>query len=74
VGVSGGGDNMAAGRKRKPTVLKVLEGNPGKRPLNKNGPKPKPVAPKTPKHLNSVAKKEWKRVAAEPTEPVCLNK
>lgn len=26
------------GRKPKPTALKVLEGNPGKRPLNKNEP------------------------------------
>jgi len=29
-----------AGRKPKPTALKIIEGNPGKRPLNKNEPKP----------------------------------
>lgn len=62
---------MAAGRKPTPTNLKILYGNPGKRPLPQNEPKPKPVAPKTPKHLNSVAKKEWKRVAAE-LEPLGL--
>ena len=28
------------GRKPKPTALKVLEGNPGKRPLNENEPIP----------------------------------
>ena len=28
------------GRKPKPTALKIIEGNPGKRPLNHNEPKP----------------------------------
>ncbi|MEQ8198694.1 MAG: phage terminase small subunit P27 family, partial [Clostridiaceae bacterium] len=32
------------GRKPKPTAIKVLEGNPGKRPLNKNEPKPEKKA------------------------------
>ncbi len=49
----------------KPTVLKILQGNPGKRPLNKNEPKPKPVAPKCPSWLDKEAKREWKRVAPE---------
>ncbi|HZK10243.1 MAG TPA: phage terminase small subunit P27 family, partial [Clostridia bacterium] len=34
------------GRKPKPTALKVLEGNPGKRPLNKNEPQPERKAPR----------------------------
>jgi P27 family predicted phage terminase small subunit len=46
----------------KPTALKLLEGNPGKRKLNTNEPKPKLVAPKCPGHLDEVAKKEWKRL------------
>ena len=33
------------GRPPKPTAIKELEGNPGKRLLNKNEPKPKKVAP-----------------------------
>jgi P27 family predicted phage terminase small subunit len=49
----------------KPTVLKVLQGNPGKRPLNQNEPKPKPIAPKCPSWLDKEAKREWKRVAPE---------
>ena len=53
------------GRKPKPTNLKVLEGNPGQRPLNENEPKPKPVAPKPPTWLRKEAKKEWKRAAKE---------
>lgn len=49
----------------KPTKLKLLEGNPGKRPLPQNEPKPKPIAPKCPSWLDKEAKKEWKRLAPE---------
>ncbi len=49
----------------KPTHLKVLAGNPGKRPINEDEPKPKPIAPKCPSWLDKEAKKEWKRVAPE---------
>lgn len=31
---------MSSGRKPKPTYLKILEGNPGRRPLNVNEPLP----------------------------------
>ena len=50
------------GRKPKPTALKVLEGNPGKRPLNTDEPKPKKKAPKCPSWLEPEAKKEWRRM------------
>lgn len=53
------------GRKPKPTALKIIQGNPGKRPLNKNEPKPKPIAPKCPAWLHKDAKREWKRIAPE---------
>lgn len=51
----------------KPTVLKILEGNPGKRPLNKNEPRPIPIAPKCPWWLkkDKIAYNEWKRVSGE---------
>jgi len=51
--------------KFKPTALKILEGNPGKRPLNLNEPKPKPITPNCPRWLLPEAKKEWKRVVPE---------
>lgn len=51
------------GRKPKPSHLKEVEGNPGKRPLNENEPRPRPVAPACPRWLPPEAKKEWKRVA-----------
>ena len=57
---------MQSGPKPKPTRLKILAGNPGKRPLNKQEPKPPagklPVAPP---HLNRIAKKEWRRLAKD---------
>jgi len=53
------------GRKPKPTALKVLEGNPGKRPLNKNEPKPEKKAPRCPSWLEPEAKKEWRRMSKQ---------
>lgn len=55
----------ARGPVPKPTKLKLIEGNPGKRPLNQNEPKPEPIAPDPPKWLTGEAKKEWLRVAPE---------
>lgn len=52
------------GRKPLPTSLKVLRGNPGKRPLNHREPKPgsKAKLPKAPSFLNDRAKKEWRNM------------
>mgnify|MGYP001261932728 CR=1 FL=1 len=51
------------GQNRKPTQLKVIQGNPGKRPLNPNEPKPAPVAPKMPKGLDRYGRQAWQRLA-----------
>ena len=48
-----------AGRKPKPTALKKLEGNPGKRKLNTKEPMPGKGMPDCPKWLLPEAKKEW---------------
>ena len=50
------------GRKPTPTAIKMLEGNPGKRALNNNEPKPAKKAPRCPSWLEDEAKKEWKRM------------
>ena len=50
------------GPKPKPTAIKILEGNPGKRPLNLNEPKPLQIAPECPDWLLDEAKKELKNV------------
>ena len=54
---------MRRGRKPIPTEIKILEGNPGKRPLNTHEPKPLKKAPPCPKWLEAEAKKEWRRLA-----------
>lgn len=53
------------GRKPKPTAIKELEGNPGKRPLNGSEPTPKRKAPACPKWLDADARKEWRRLAKQ---------
>lgn len=51
------------GRKPKPTALKVVEGNPGRRPLNKDEPQLPPGVPEAPAHMTPGARAEWGRVA-----------
>ena len=51
------------GRKPTPTAIKVLEGNPGKRPLNDREPQPAKKAPSCPKWLETDAKREWRRLS-----------
>ena len=53
------------GRRPKPTRLKVLTGNPGKRALNESEPTPEPNVPDCPPELGEVARREWNRLAAE---------
>jgi P27 family predicted phage terminase small subunit len=53
------------GRKPKPTAVKELEGNPGKRALNKREPKPVSSIPSCPNHLSGIARQEWGRLTKE---------
>ena len=53
------------GRRPKPTRLKMLTGNPGKRPFNMNEPKPDAEIPDCPPELGPVAQKEWHRLSIE---------
>lgn len=52
------------GRKPKPNALKNLQGNPGKRPMNKHEPKPKSSV-KKPRGMGKGAKKFWSQHAPE---------
>ena len=56
---------MMRGRRPKPTRIKALTGNPGKRPLNAHEPRPEPAAPECPVELSPVARQEWMRLTAE---------
>lgn len=51
------------GRKPVPTALRLVTGNPGKRPVNPHEPKPPIAIPTCPAHLSPSAKAEWKRLA-----------
>ena len=53
------------GRKPKPTAIKKVTGNPGKRALNKKEPKPEVTLPACPAHLHGTARTEWKRITKE---------
>ena len=52
---------MRAGRKPKPTHLKLLAGHPGHRPLPESEPQPNAVdeTMQPPKHLSGEARAEW---------------
>ena len=55
-----------AGRKPKPTAVKRLEGNPGRRPLNDDEPQPaKSISLDAPSYLDDCAAGEWRRLAEE---------
>lgn len=51
-----------AGRKAVPTALRLIRGNPGKRPLPKHEPRARLVAPDPPKRLQPVARSMWKEL------------
>jgi P27 family predicted phage terminase small subunit len=53
------------GRPAKPTALKLLQGNAGKRKLNKNEPSPDAlvVVPEPPEWFGAIAVAAWQQVA-----------
>jgi len=56
---------MQTGRKRKPTALKLILGNPGRRPLPAREPRPDTSPPAPPEWLTPEALAEWQRRAPE---------
>jgi P27 family predicted phage terminase small subunit len=58
-------ENVMRGRKPKPTKLKLVTGNPGKRRLNVDEPQPRLAAPSCPKWLSKRAKAKWRQLAPE---------
>jgi P27 family predicted phage terminase small subunit len=45
--------------------MKMLTGNPGKRALNSDEPRPEPAVPECPPELSPVAQREWARLVVE---------
>lgn len=53
------------GRRPKPTHLKALMGNPGKRSLSGSEPQPEAIVPSCPPELGPAAQREWNRLVAD---------
>lgn len=62
------------GRKPKPTALKKLAGNPGKRPLNEAEPIPPSGVAACPTDLSPDAQTEWNRIAPDLIEMGVLSR
>jgi phage terminase small subunit len=56
---------MITGRKPKPTQLKLVTSNPGKRQVNRKAAKAKAAIPASPNHLTADALEDWNRGATE---------
>src|SRR5690554_2251440 len=58
---------MSRGRKPTPTHLKIVTGNPGKRPLPESEPQPKKIRkrPPAPDHMSEGAKAIWEHLVKE---------
>ena len=56
------------GPPKKPTALKIIQGNPGKRPLPKDEPRLPVVAPDPPDTLSEDARKHWDRIVGQLAE------
>ena len=54
---------MIRGPKPKPTAMRRMQGNPGKRGYNHAEPQPPEGMPDCPAHLNAAARDEWDRLA-----------
>ncbi len=50
------------GKPPTPTAIRVMEGNPSRRPLPVNEPRPKTAEPEMPGHLDREARRQWKRL------------
>lgn len=53
------------GRKRKPTHMRLLEGNAGHRPVNPAEPHPERGVPSCPKHLSARAKQTFRKLGKQ---------
>jgi P27 family predicted phage terminase small subunit len=51
-----------SGRKKKPTLLKLVTGNPGRRPINPTEPEPAPGEVLAPDWLDEEARKKWAEI------------
>ena len=67
--MASGGARRGAGRKRTPTRLRVLRGNPRDKALNENEPQPPRGVPDPPEWLNLLELEAWDTIT-EALEPM----
>ena len=53
------------GPAKQPTKLRILNGNPGKRPLPTNEPQPRGALPRCPPGMSKAAAKYWRKWSKE---------
>lgn len=53
------------GTRKKPTSLELLQGCPGKRPINDKEPKPDPDMPVMPSYVTGIGKEQWEVIAPQ---------
>lgn len=68
------GGKGSGGKNKKPTAVKLAEGNRGKRKLNTREPKAFPGEPAIPQHLTDAGRKVWPMVCAGLNESGVLYK
>ena len=73
--MASGGKRPGSGPKPTPTNLRILRGNPGRRPLNEDEPKPPRALPPVPDWFNLLEREAWDTVIAalEPMGVVTLS-
>ncbi|MGB4248536.1 MAG: phage terminase small subunit P27 family [Pseudohongiellaceae bacterium] len=54
---------MPKGRRPTPTFLRIVKGNPGRRPIPKDEPRPKRVIPSCPDYLSQSGQVAWGRLS-----------
>ena len=60
---------MKKGRKSKPSALRLVQGNPGHRPVNEDEPAPRKIfAPPAPRTFSKVEKAKWKKLCKQLSE------
>lgn len=62
------------GRPPKPTALKIIEGNPGHRPLPENEPTPAVAGLEAPAWVKAAGRRVWDELAPEVHANGCLTK
>jgi len=62
--MASGGKRTGSGRKKTPTTLRLLRGNPGRRPINPLEPEPDKGVPEAPRWFSELELSGWETMVA----------